>query len=689
MKKEDAKKKIEKLREELHHHNYLYYVKDSPEISDREYDEMMKELEKLEDQYPDLITPDSPTQRIGAEPLDSFEEFEHPFKMMSLANALNESEFINFFDRVLRDTGKPVKNKETLFEKDVDLPLRFSCEHKFDGLAVELIYENGKLQSAATRGNGETGELITPNARTIRSIPLSLQKGHPEWIAVYGEVLMFKEDFLKLNKEREASGEKKFANPRNAAAGSIRQLDPKLTAKRPLKFLAYGIRGKSNDNKLNNLTSQSERLDFLENIGLPVSKHRMKTDSLDEIKQFHQKWENEREKLSYEIDGIVVKVDDLPTQDELGEDAKTPKWAIAWKFKPAKAETVLREVEYSVGRQGTITPTAHFDTVNLSGAQVSRATLHNFDEVKRLDVMVGDTIVVERSGEVIPKVVDVNKNKRPKDAQPIEPPERCPVCDSPVEKVEGEVAYRCVNLQCPALRMEALKHFVSKNALDIEGLGEEIVSRLYELEFIQDYADIFKLHKKKEDLKKLERFGEKSVENLLKSIEESRKPEYWRFLNGLGIKFVGPQTARLLAQRFQPIEKLMKADKEQLTQIDMIGEVMADAIVDYFDDKDNRQKIQKLFDAGVEIQYPKEETVEDSPISGMKIVFTGKAEEFTRDEFKDIARKYGANPTSSVSSQTDILVVGENHGSNKLDKAKELGTKTMSPKEFRQMLGLE
>jgi DNA ligase (NAD+) len=683
MDKISAKNRISELREQINYHNRKYYVEDSPEISDYDYDLLLKELENIEKQYPELITPDSPTQRVGAEPLKNFEPFTHPFRMFSLGNAMNEGEFTDFYNRVLRETGKtPVGDTESLFAGDNKI--EFLCEHKFDGLALELIYENGFLTYASTRGDGEKGELITANVKTIRSIPIKLTDTAPDWLAVYGEALMFKRDFLALNEEREVEGLPAFANPRNAAAGSLRQLDPRLTARRKLRFLAYSFKLRNEDEL--SLKTQSARLDFLESLGFPVSPNRQVLSSIDQIREYHHQWENGRENLPYEIDGIVIKVDNLDIQEELGTDAKTPKWAVAWKFKPARATTILCEVEYSVGRQGTITPTAVFDTVLLSGARISRATLHNFDEINRLGIMKGDTVIVERSGEVIPKIVGYVKEKRPADAVPITPPKECPVCGNKAEKIEGEVAYRCVNPECPALKREELIHFVSREAFDIEGLGEEIIARFLELGIIKDFADIFALKHKRDEILALERFGEKSADNLLASIEKSRKVEYHRFINAIGIKFVGAQTARILASRFIQLDKLINATSEELVAIDGIGEVVAKSIETYFSNEKNLKLINRLLENGVEIIYPETIDLSKSPVAGMKIVFTGKAEGFTRDEFKELVHKLGATASDSISSKTDILVAGENAGS-KLDKAKSLGVKIMTPDEFLKLIG--
>ncbi len=674
--KEKILERIKKLREEINFHNYQYYVLDNPVISDYEYDLLIKELEKLEKENPEFITQDSPTQRIGGEPLEKFENFIHPFKMYSLANAMNEAEFKQFLTRVHKDSGL----KEIFF----------SCEPKFDGLAIELIYKNGLLEIATTRGNGEVGEVITQNIKTIRSIPLRLvgktKIDFPSELVVYGEVLMFKKDFIELNKEREENNEPLFANPRNAAAGSIRQLDPKVTASRKLKFYAYGVKSISFDSQtIEKIDSHHERMNFLKKIGFPVTDKRKRTSSTEEILNYHKRLEENREIIPFEIDGVVIKVDNVNLQEQLGYDAKTPKWAIAWKFKPARAITVLQDVEFSVGRQGTITPTAIFKPVFLAGAKISRATLHNFDEVKRLDLHYNDTIVVERSGEVIPKVVEVIKEKRQKDSIAIIPPENCPVCGSKLFKSTERVALRCINSSCPAVLKGALKHFVSRNAFNIEGLGEEIIERLYELGYLKSFVDIFKLKEKKANLVNLERFGEKSINNLLNAIESSKNIEYFRFIYALGTPYVGEETARLLASNFSPLEKLFNIKKERLLEVYGIGEVVAESIEEYFNNENNLNLIKSLLSCGINIKYSTKEIVSDSPLKNKRIVFTGKASSFTRDEFMELVRNYGGLPSDSVSKNTDILVVGENPGS-KLEKAQSLGIKTMTEAEFLKLI---
>ncbi len=672
MDEKTALTKILELRDKIQFHNYLYYVKDAPQISDSDFDLLIKELERLESHFPHLISPDSPTQRVGSKASERFKPFPHPYKMYSLSNALNAGEFESFLEKLGRT---------------ITFPLEFSCEHKFDGLAIELIYQNGVLTSSSTRGNGEIGEDITQNARTIKSIPLKLMQGAPASLIVYGEVLMFKTDFNSLNEERENLGQSVFSNPRNAAAGSLRQLDPKITAKRNLKFYAYAVRFPNEQDEKNQPKSHFECISNLSDWGFPVSPHRLKTSVITDIKHYHSKWETKRQTLPYEIDGVVVKIDDIEQEQTLGYDAKYPRWAIAWKFKPLLATTILRTVEFSVGRLGAITPTAVFDPVLLGGARISRASLHNFDEIRRLDIRIGDTIKVERSGEVIPKVVSVITSARPSETSEILPPKICPSCKRLVVQPEGEVAYRCLNNDCPAQLKERFKHFVSRNAFDIEGLGEEIIVRFIDLHYLKRLSDIFRLKEHKESLTKLEGFGKKSISNLLTAIEKSKNIEYRKFINALGIRYVGEQTAHLLANHFSPIDKLLEAPLESLLSLDGIGETVAHSIINTLAIDANHDLIQDLCSLGVDIQYHsnraqiEEREHSDNPFSGKSIVFSGKSEYFTREEFKKLAYSLGSKVVSSVSKKTDFLILGENPGS-KLQKARELNVPILTDHEF-------
>ncbi len=673
---EQIQKRMNELAELLEKYNREYYLEDRPSVTDHDYDLLMKELEHLEKEHPEFIIPSSPTQRVGTAPLSRFQNYTHPFRIYSLSNALNEQEWEEFWDRMDKD----IQGEDKLFARP-----RYSCEHKFDGLAIELIYEEGVLVQATTRGDGSIGESITENARTIRTIPLRLDASVPPVLIVYGEVLMYKQDFLDLNARQEAEARAPFANPRNAAAGSLRQLDSRITAGRKLRFMTYGLQYQGEHALLDKTDSHYQRMDYLASLGFPVSPYRLLSDDRDAITAYHHKWEQERPELPYDIDGVVIKLDSRSQQEEIGYDAKSPKWAIAYKFKPMTGTTVLREVEFSVGRTGVITPTAIFDPVTLSGARISRATLHNFDEIRRLDLHLGDTILVERSGDVIPKITGVLAEKRITGSTLIAPPLECPDCGSAVQQMEGEVAYKCSNTSCPGVQREIIQYFVSKSAFDIEGLGQEISARLLDLGYLHDVLDIFRLHEFKEQLLALDRFGEKSVENLLSNIERSKKIEYWRFINSLGIKYVGQETARLLARHFNPVEKLLTVTEAQLVAIDGIGDTVARGILEYWAEDKNCHRVWKMLDLGVDLQYPQSIDAEDSPIRGWKIVFTGKAENLSRDEFKELVRSRGANPGDSVSSNTDLVVAGENAGS-KLAKARKLGIRIMSPDEFLSFL---
>lgn len=664
---EEARQEIEKLREFLHYHNYRYYVLDSPEISDEEYDEAMRRLMELEERFPALVSPDSPTQRIGAEPLKTFENFTHPYKMYSLANALNEGEFLAFVKRVYQAAGTT--------------DIVWTAEHKFDGLAIELIYEKGSLVMGVTRGNGEVGEVVTQNVRTIRNLPLRLLGSVPERLVVYGEVVMHREDFLALNREREEEGESLFVSPRNAAAGSLRQLDSSITAKRRLYFYAYGVRFPDEDM----IPSHYDRMAYLYEHGFAICPHRIRSGKIEDIQSYHKHWENHREEIPYEIDGIVVKVDDFRLQQRLGYDAKTPKWAIAWKFKPASAQAVLREVELGIGKQGTITPVAIFDPVFLAGARVQRATLHNFDEVRRLDLHYGDTLVVERSGEVIPKVVGVVKEKRPPGAQPVEEPTHCPVCHTPLQRQADQVDIFCPNPECPAVVKARLRHFVSRQALDIEGLGEELLERFYDEGLVRTLGDIFRLKNHRERLLSMERMGKKLVEKLLASIESRREISLDRFLYALGIDYVGQETAKILAKEFGSLEALQKARYEDFLSLYGIGEVVAKSLVEFFASERGKGLIEDLKEAGIRLREVKKPEEQQGKLAGKYICITGKHETYSREKIFEIIESHGGIPQDSVTKQTSLLLVGESPGS-KLAKAQKMGIPVLPIDEFLKSL---
>lgn len=655
---EEAKKRAEELRRLIEYHNYKYYVLNQPEIPDSEYDKLFRELVEIETKFPELITKDSPTQRVGGTVAKEFTELNHLFPMYSLSNAQDFEDFEEFTKRL-----KKLTNLEEI---------EFCCEYKFDGLAVEIIYRDGILDVASTRGDGIKGEDVTANVKTIRNIPLSIP--YKNEIAIYGEVIMFKEDFIKLNEEKEKLGEPIFANPRNAAAGSLRQLDPKITASRKLRFYAYYI--KSNYDI--GVKKQSENIQLLKEWKFSVPDIFV-SSKLEEIKNYHEEISNKRSELPFDIDGIVVKINDLSFHDKLGSVGKDVRWAIAWKFKPEQGITKLKNVVFQVGRTGVITPVAELEPVRIKGATISRVSLHNFDEIKRLNIMIGDKVVVERSGDVIPYIVKVIEEERTGEEKPILPPETCPECGSKVVKFEGEVAYRCINNSCPAQLIEKLRYVVSKGKFDIQGLGDEIIQKLFEQGYVRDIADIFSLNAKKLFLAGV---GEKNSLKIEKAINNSKTIEYDRFITALGIRYVGEQTARLLAENFQPIEKLINAKPEELTKIEGIGEVVANSIVSFFKNEQNVKTIKKMLELGVKIIYPQKE---ESSLLGKTIVITGTLKNFSRDEIKRILTTLGCNVSESVSSKTDYLLLGENPGS-KYDKAKELGTKIITEEELLKML---
>ena len=676
-----VRKRVERLRKIIRYHDYLYYVLDSPEISDAEYDQLLRELKNLEEQYPELITPDSPTQRVGIRPDEvpegipphlaelaqkTFEEVRHSTPMLSLDNAMDETELRDWVKRVYKDLGT---------EK-----VEFVCEPKLDGLAVELVYEEGFLRVAATRGDGLVGENVTENVRTVKAIPKVLE-GAPEYLEVRGEVYMTKEAFKRLNEKQRAAGEKEFANPRNAAAGSLRQLDPKVTAGRELDFFAYAhgiIRGTE-------IRSQIALLDFYRRLGFPVPEHQL-CRSVEEIVQFYNRFLEARESLPYEVDGVVVKVNDFGQREALGVKARSPRWAIAFKFPPEQARTRLRDIIVQVGRTGALTPVALLEPVFVGGVTVSRATLHNPDEIKRKDIRIGDVVVVQRAGDVIPEVVRVVKEERTGTEREFSMPDRCPVCGAKIVRDPDEVVPRCPNRDCPAQVKESIIFFASRQAMDIEGLGRKTVEQFIEEGLLRRIADIYHLKEKREEILKLEGWAEKSVDNLLAAIEASKKRPLARLINALGIRHVGERTAELLADHFGSIDAMMKASVEELEAVEEVGPIVARSIRAFFDDEHNRNLIEELRRAGVRMeQEKKEESVEESPFKGKTVVFTGELSSFSRSEAQELVKRLGGRPASSVSRRTDFVVVGENPGS-KYRKALQLGVKTLTEDEFLAMI---
>ncbi len=664
---EEARKLAEKLREEINYHNYRYYVLNDPVISDEEYDQLMHRLLELEEKFPELVTPDSPTQRVGAPPREGFATVTHSIPMLSLQDARNEEEIREFDARTKRFLNLPP-----------DAIIEYVAEPKFDGLSCEIVYRDGRFTLASTRGDGVVGEDVTPNVRTIRPVPMRFVKkeGVPGYLEVRGEVLMRREDFEKLNQELIKKGEKPFANPRNAAAGSLRQLDPNITASRPLDFVAWGV-GLVEGVELE---THWETLAMLEELGFKVSTPRRLCQSIDQVIEFYRELEEERDLFPYELDGMVIKVNSLELWERLGTTARSPRWALAAKFKPRQRTTRILDVVYNVGRTGTITPVAVLDPVEVGGVIVSRASLHNFDEVKRLDVRMGDTVLVQRAGDVIPEVVTVIKEKRTGREKPIHPPEECPVCGA--QAVKEGAYYKCVNISCPAKLVQAIKHFASRRAMDIEGLGGKTAELLVERGLVKDLSDIYYLEKK--DLLGLPGFAEKSAQNLIEAIERSKNPTLARFIYALGIPNVGEYTAQVLARHFGSWEILSRASLPELLEIKGIGPETARSVVSFFQEARNRQTVERMFQAGLK---PKEEVQpKESPLAGKVVVFTGALSSMTRDEAKALVEELGGTVSNSVSRKTDLVVVGENPGS-KYQRAQQLGIKTLKEEEFLKLTG--
>ncbi|WP_318513841.1 NAD-dependent DNA ligase LigA [Photobacterium leiognathi] len=652
----DLQQELFTLREQLDYHGHRYYVEDNPEIPDAEYDRMMQQLLKIEAEHPEWVTVDSPSQRVGGTALEGFTQVKHEIAMLSLDNAFNDDD-LRAFQKRLQDRLRSGSE------------LSYCCEPKLDGLAVSLMYENGVLVQAATRGDGATGENITHNVRTIRAIPLKLQgTDWPARLEVRGEVFMPKKGFEALNEKALKKGEKTFANPRNAAAGSLRQLDPKITATRPLSFYAYAV-GVVEGREL--AETQYERLCQLKAWGLPMCPEIRKVDSIEEVIAYHQSIGEKRQSLGYEIDGVVIKVDDIDTQQQLGFVARAPRWAIAYKFPAQEEMTVLNNVEFQVGRTGAITPVAKLEPVFVGGVTVSNATLHNADEVERLGVMIGDTVIIRRAGDVIPQIASVVESRRPESAQAIAFPTECPVCQSKIERIEGEAVARCTGgLFCQAQRKEALKHFVSRKALDVDGCGEKVIEQLVDREMVATPADLFKFSAG--EVTVLERMGPKSAQKLVDALKASKLTTLPRFIYSLGIREVGEATAANLANYFETLEAISQATKEQLIEVPDVGDVVAAHIFNFFREEHNMAVVKDLQEVGIhwpEIEKP-EEGIE-LPLEGKTVVLTGSLSQLTRSDAKAALQKLGAKVTGSVSKKTDLLVAGEAAGS-KLAKAQEL-----------------
>ncbi|MFB4213999.1 NAD-dependent DNA ligase LigA [Shouchella sp. JSM 1781072] len=667
MDKQQAEGKINELKQQLEDYGYHYYVLDQPKVPDAEYDRLLQDLVQLEEQFPELASEDSPTMRIGGAPASAFKKVAHRVPMMSLSNAFSADDLRSFDRRVRQAVGDDVS---------------YVCELKFDGLAVSLTYENGLLVRGATRGDGTTGEEITGNLRTVPSIPLRLKK--PVSIEVRGEAYMPKQSFEKLNEVREEAGEEKFANPRNAAAGSLRQLDPKIAAKRNLAMFAYSIGELSGKT----LTTHYQGLSFLDELGFKVSKEATTCQTIDEVISFTEKWVENRHELPYEIDGIVIKVNSLEQHEALGFTAKSPRWATAFKFPAEEVVTTLHDIELNVGRTGVVTPTAILEPVVVAGTTVKRASLHNEDLIREKDVKLGDTVIVKKAGDIIPEIVGVLTEKRTGDEIDFHMPTECPECSSQLDRIEGEVALRCLNPKCPAQIREGLIHFVSRNAMNIDGLGEKVISQLFSHELIADVADLYTLNR--DELLQLERMGEKSVDNLLDALQTSKENSLERLLFGLGIRFVGAKAAKTLAIEFDTMDKLRQASANELINVNEIGEKMADSIASYFEKPEVDELLGKLKKANVNMHYtgvkPTENDVKvNSPFSGKTIVLTGKLHHWNRKEAQEKIEALGGTVTGSVSKKTDLVIAGEDAGS-KQKKAESLGIDIWTEEQFVQTM---
>ena len=659
---------IKSLRKKINNHNYQYYVLDNPIISDSEYDKLLKELELIEKKYPEFIIPESPTQRIGAQPIESFGTVTHRITMMSLANAMSDDELKAFDERL--------KKKLNSAEE-----IEYIIEPKLDGLAVELIYENGKFINGSTRGDGNTGEDITSNLKTIKGIPLILRDdiiSLPDLMEVRGEVFIRKEDFELLNSKRSQSNKQPFANARNAAAGSLRQLDPKITAKRSLSIYCYqagivdGI----------NLNTHSEFLERLKNWGLPVNPEVKIVKGIEKAIQFHKQLETIRNEFPYEIDGSVIKVNSLSIRNKLGVRSRSPRWAIAGKFKAQQVTTIINDIFTSVGRTGAITPVAKLQPVEVGGVTVTNATLHNQDEIDRKDIRIGDTVIIERSGDVIPKVIKVIQEKRTEDAIVYHLPDHCPECNNQLIRPENEVVFRCLNYSCPAKIKGNIKHFVSKNALDMDGLGEKLIDQLVSERIIKKVDDLFRI--KKNQLANLERMGDKSADNIIDSINNSKLTTFSRFIYALGIRHVGEHTSKILESAFKGnFDSFLEATFEDLESIEEIGPIVAQSIIEFWNDESNKQIANNCFEFGIKLKRNNE--IVDQILTGKTFVFTGSLERINRKEAKEIVERQGGRASNSVSKNTDYVVAGPGSGT-KLEKAKILGINIINEDEFETLV---
>ncbi|MCG2208839.1 NAD-dependent DNA ligase LigA [Staphylococcus epidermidis] len=657
---QDVKKRVEKLHDLLNQYSYEYYVQDNPSVPDSEYDKLLHELIEIEEKYPEFKSTDSPTVRVGGEAQSSFEKVNHDTPMLSLGNAFNEEDLRKFDQRIRDSIGQ----------------VEYMCELKIDGLAVSLKYENGRFVQGLTRGDGTTGEDITENLRTIHAIPLKIKE--PLNFEVRGEAYMPRRSFIHLNNEKEENGEQPFANPRNAAAGSLRQLDSKLAAKRKLSVFLYSV----NDLTEFNATTQSEALEELDQLGFKTNQERERVSDIEGVLNYIEKWTSKRESLSYDIDGIVIKVNDLSQQEEMGYTQKSPRWAIAYKFPAEEVITKLLDIELSIGRTGVVTPTAILEPVKVAGTTVSRASLHNEDLIHERDIRIGDSVVIKKAGDIIPEVVKSILDRRPNESEIYHMPTHCPSCGHELVRIEGEVALRCINPKCQAQLIEGLIHFVSRQAMNIDGLGTKIIHQLYENQLIKDVADIFYL--KEEDLLPLERMGKKKVDNLLLAIEKSKEQSLEHLLFGLGIRHLGVKASQVLAERYETMDQLFKVTESELIEIQDIGDKLAQSVVTYLENSDIRSLIEKLSNKNINMSYKGIKTTEidgHPDFSGKTIVLTGKLEQMTRNEASEWLKMQGAKVTNSVTKSTDIVIAGADAGS-KLAKAEKYGTEIWTEAAF-------
>ncbi|RDY24455.1 NAD-dependent DNA ligase LigA [Romboutsia maritimum] len=658
--------RINELIDLINYHNEKYYNQDEPEITDMEYDDLMKELMKLEEENPNLKKVNSPTNRVGGKPLDKFEQIVHKIPMLSLSNAYSSQD--------LKDFDKRVRGA-------VSGHVEYVVEFKIDGLSVGLTYENGVFEKGATRGNGIIGEDISKNLMTVKSIPLKIKEDNE--LVVRGEVYISKENFKKVNEQQEEMDLQLFANPRNLAAGSLRQLDSKLTAKRPLDIFIFNLEHMED----NNFKSHSESLEFLKELGFEVSPNYKICKDIEGVIEHIEYWTENRGNLGFEIDGMVIKVNNLSQRDEMGFTAKSPRWAIAYKFPAEKKKTKILDIVVEVGRTGTITPTAILEPVRLAGTTVSRATLHNEDYIKQKDIRINDIVLVQKAGDIIPQVLEVIKEERSGEESEFNMPNRCPVCLEPTLRIEGEAAVKCINMSCPAQIRRGMIHFVSRDAMNIDGLGESIITLLLNQKIIQDVADLYYINK--EDVINLERMGEKSAQNLMKSIEKSKKNDLWRLINGLGIKYVGVKGAKILASNFDELDSIINSKVEDLINLEEFGDIMANSVFEFFKEEKNLNVINKLRNVGVNTKSLKEKNSDVPKIfEGMKIVLTGTLPTLKRNDAKEIIESRGGKSTSSVSKSTTFVLAGEEAGS-KLTKANELGVKVIDEETFLQLSNLD